>query len=75
MPSDNQPVASKISLVVSPAPKAVEHDAPLTECALNIEMSIPASATYMKVLSHLVIVLLDTGVCCPTYGRGKKKLT
>ena len=69
MSSDDQSAVSKISLVVTLAPTAVEHDAPLTdhECALNIEMSIPASA--MKVLSHLAIVLLDTGVCCPTYDR------
>jgi len=50
-------------VVVTPTPAAVEHDALLTECPLNIEISIPASA--IKHLSHLTIVLLDTGTCCP----------
>ena len=67
MPSEDQSVASRISLVVTPTPAAVEHVICLTECALNIEMSIPASA--IKHLSHLVIVLLDTGVCCPMKDR------
>jgi len=50
-------------LVVTPTPAAVEHDAILTECPLNIEISIPASA--IEHLSHLTMVLLYTGTCCP----------
>ena len=67
MPFDDQSAASGVSLVVTPAPAAVEHDAPLTECALKMEMSIPASS--MKHLSHLAIVQLDTGLCCPIQDR------
>ena len=43
MPSEDQSAASKMSLVVTPTPAAVEHDPPLTECAFSIEMSILAS--------------------------------
>ena len=39
MPSADQSAASRMSLVVTPAPAADEHDAPLTECALKFEMS------------------------------------
>ena len=67
MPSDDQSAASRMSFVVTPAPAALEHDAPLTECALKMEMSIPASS--MKHLSHLAMVQLDTGPCCPIHDR------
>ena len=67
MPSDDQSAASRMSLVVTPAPAAIEHDAPLTECALKMEMSTPASS--IKHLSHLAIVQLDTGLCSPIQDR------
>jgi len=57
VPSDDQYAAPRITLVVTPASAAVEHDAPLIECALKIEISMPAFA--VKVFNHLAIVLLD----------------
>ena len=56
-----------MSFVVTLAPAALEHDGPLTECTLKMKMSIPASS--MKHLSHLAIVQLGTGPCCPIHGR------
>ena len=67
MPSADQSAASRMSLVVTPAPAADDHDAPLTECTLKMEMSIPASS--MKHLSHLAIEQLDTGLCCPMHDK------
>ena len=67
VPSDDQSAASRMSFVVTPAPAALEHDAPLIECALKMEISIPASC--MKHLSHLAILQLDTGPCCPIHDR------
>ena len=56
-----------MSLVVTPAPAADEHDAPLTEFTLKMEMTIPASS--MKHLSHLAIEQLDTGLCYPIHDK------
>ena len=67
MPSEDQSAASKIYLVVTPAPAALEQVAPQTECDLNIPLSIPASL--IVDLSHLAMVEEVTGLCCPIQER------
>ena len=56
-----QSAASRISLVEIPELAAAEVEAALTECALKIEVSIPAS--WITSFSHHAIVDEVTGRC------------
>jgi len=56
VPSEDQSATFKISAVDTPAHAAVEDDAPLTEWALNTDVSIPASSKHVR--SHQAIVLV-----------------
>ena len=60
MDSFDQFAASKISGIDMPACAAAEVEAPRTECALNMEGSIPALVR--AVLIHLAIVALVAGL-------------
>ena len=51
----------RISDVEIPADAAAEDEAPLTECALKIDVSMPEASN--KDLSHLATVLEDTAFC------------
>ena len=72
MPSFDQSAALRISVVVTPDQAAVEQAAPLTECALNVSVSTPAS--WRHVLSHLAMVLLETGSCFPIHDKNRVDL-
>ena len=50
-----------MSEVEIPAAAAAEEEAPLTEWALNIEVSMPEASS--KDFSHLATVLEDTALC------------
>jgi len=50
-----------MSDVEIPADAAAEDEAPLTECALKINVSMPEASS--KDLSHLATVLEDTALC------------
>ena len=50
-----------MSDVEIPADAAAEDEAPLTKCALNIDVSMPEASS--KDLSHLATVLEDTALC------------
>ena len=57
-----QPAAAlRISDVEIPADAAADDEAPLTECALKIDISTPEASS--KDFSHLVTVLEDTALC------------
>ena len=51
----------RISDIEIPADAAAEDEAPLTECVLNIDMSIPEASS--NNFSHLATVLEDTTLC------------
>ena len=56
-----QLAALRISDVEIPADAAAEDEAPLTECVLKINMSIPEASS--NDFSHLATVLEDTALC------------
>ena len=60
MDSELQPAALSISAVEIPADAAVDDEAPLTECALKVYVSIPEASS--KYLNHLATVLEDTAL-------------
>ena len=60
MDSQDHPAECIISLIEAPATLAAEADAALVECALKIDVSIPAS--FKANFSHLAIVAEDTGL-------------
>ena len=64
MQAEFQSAACKISGIENPASAATEIEAPHTECALNIAISMPALAN--PVLIHLAIVDAAAGWCLGT---------
>ena len=58
------------AVVVIPVAIALELEAPLTEWALRMLVSIPASLRY--VFNHLAVVLLVTGSCFPIHDKKTK---
>ena len=58
--SELQCAASNIWLVVIPAEDAADAEAPLTECALNVVVSIPADCNVDEI--HLTMEDEDTGI-------------
>ena len=59
-----------MSAVVIPDTAAFELEQPLTDRALKIPLSIPASLKH--VFSHLAIVLPFTGSCFPVHDKKSK---
>ena len=59
--SELHSAASNIWLVVIPAEAAADAEAPLTECALNVVVSIPADCNVDKI--HLTMEDEVTGLC------------
>ena len=67
--SFDQSAVCSMSLMCTPFLKATELDAPLTECALNISVSIPASDNIP--LIQLANCYEETGLCGFTWDRNK----